>query len=83
VAKNKKQVSELVGFLGVGLDHQDQHYRITRNDHFLLVGGCEETHEKMQDVSVHFNEALEKRGKQLHEATLAEIVELMRRAMDR
>jgi hypothetical protein len=78
----KKNESELVGFLGVGLDNKDEHQRITRADHFLLVGGSEDTHEKMQDMSIRFNESLTKRGKKLHEATLAEIVELMRRAMD-
>jgi hypothetical protein len=78
----KKNDSEFLGFLGVGLDNKDEHQRITRAEHFLLVGGSDDTHEKMQDVSIRFNESLLKQGKKLHEASLAEIVELMRRAMD-
>jgi hypothetical protein len=80
---NDKTKSEVVGFLGVGLDNEDDEHRITRADHFLLLGGSRETHERMQDLTIRFNESLDKKGKQLHEATLAEIVELMRRAMDR
>ena len=35
---------QLVGFLGVGLDNADGHDRITRSEHFVLLGGAAETH---------------------------------------
>ena len=82
-AGKKKKGAEVVGFLGVGLDGQDGHRRLTRTEHFLLVGGSEETHERMQDVTIRFNESLAKRGKPLHEASVAEVLDLMRRVMDR
>jgi hypothetical protein len=81
-AKNKKQ-PEVIGFLGVGLDNKDGHQRLTRTDNFFLVGGSQETHEHMQDVTIRFNESLEKRGKRLQDASVPEVEDLMKDAMDR
>jgi hypothetical protein len=83
VAAKKKKEPEIVGFVGVGLDHADGHQRLTRTDNFLLVGGSEETHEKMQDITIRFNESLDRRGKRLQDASVPEVVDLMRQAMDR
>jgi hypothetical protein len=80
--KTKPKKVELVGFLGVGLDNEDGHERVTRNDNFFLVGGSAETHEQMQDVSIRFNEGLEERGKRLKDAELQEVLDLLREAMD-
>ena len=33
--------------LGVGLDNRDGHKRVTRGDNFCLIGGSEETHDRM------------------------------------
>ncbi len=78
-SKRKKQ-TELVGFVGVGLDNKDGHTRLTRGENFVLVGGSEKTHEKLVDTAVHVNEELRKRGKSLEEATVDEIVDLIREA---
>jgi hypothetical protein len=83
VAAKKKKQPEVLGFLGVGLDNADGHRRLTRTENFLLVGGSEETHEQMQDVTIRFNESLEKRGKRLQDASVPEVVDLMKEAMDR
>ena len=80
--KAKRDEVQLVGFLGVGLDNEDGHQRITNNEHFLLVGGSAETHERMQDVSIRFNEELQKRGKRLQDAELEEAADLLRDAME-
>ena len=73
---------QLVGFLGVGLDNQDGHQRLTRTENFLLVGGSAETHERMQDTAIRFGEALQKRGKTLPEASPEEALDLLRDALD-
>jgi hypothetical protein len=73
---------EVVGFLGVGLDNQDGHVRRTRCDHFFLVGGSEETHERMQDTAIRFNEGLGRRGKRLQDATPEEILDLFHEAKE-
>jgi hypothetical protein len=80
---DKSQDARVAGFLGLGLDNEDDHKRITRSDNFLLVGGSAETHERMQDTAIYFNEALEKRGKTLEETSADEAIDLLRKALDR
>jgi hypothetical protein len=67
----------VLGLFGVGLDATDGHHRITRTEDFLLVGGSEETHERMQETAIRFEEALERRGRTLAEADVAEVIELL------
>jgi hypothetical protein len=82
VADKPKNKPEVLGFVGVGLDNQDEHQRVTRNENFLIVGGSEETHEQMQDVSIRFNESLQTRGKRLQDASAEEALDLLREALD-
>jgi len=70
------QDRQVVGFLGVGLDNKDDEHRITRSEHFYLVGGSPETHERMQDTAINFAVALKRRGKALGETEVEEIIEL-------
>ena len=79
--KEQKEV-ELVGFLGVGLDDKDGHKRLTRTKHFFLIGGSEETHERMQDTAIRFNEALDDKGKRLSDASADEVIDLFREATE-
>lgn len=73
----------IVGFLGVGLDGGDEHKRVTRSDHFLLVGGSEETHERMQDTAIRFQESLDKTGRPLQDTPPRQVLDMLREAMDR
>jgi hypothetical protein len=84
VAKRKREKSkaEVVGFLGVGLDNRDEHRRITRSEHFLLIGGSSETHERMQDTAIHFDESLQRRGKALCDLSPQEALELLHDALE-
>lgn len=75
---NTKNNSALL--LGVGLDNQDEHRRITKGDNFYLVGGSAETHDRMMETAIKFNEKLSKRGKSLHELSKDEFVDLMHEA---
>jgi hypothetical protein len=81
--KKNNDDKQVLGFLGVGLDNKDGHERVTRNEDFLLVGGSEETHEHLQDVSIRFNESLRQRDKRLQDAEVEEVLDLLRKAMDR
>ena len=51
--------------LGVGLDNQDGHTRVTAGENFQLVGGSAETHGVMQEKAIKLNEHLKRRGKTL------------------
>lgn len=57
--------------LGVGLD-SDGHKRVTRGDNFALVGGSEETHDRMTETAIKINEKLKARGKHLGQVSHAE-----------
>ena len=73
---------EILGFLGVGLDNKDDHQRLTRSDNFLLVGGSADTHERMQDTAIRFDEKLRKRGKKLQETSPEEAIDLLRESLE-
>ena len=68
--------------LGLGLDGADGHKRITKGDNFYLVGGSEETHERMTETAVKFNEKLARKGKRLGELSGEEFLDMMREASD-
>jgi hypothetical protein len=60
--KKQKKVALL---LGVGLDGDDGHRRVTRGRDFVLVGGSRDTHEELQERAIKVNEELDRRGKRL------------------
>ena len=68
--------------LGLGFDNEDGKKRITNGDNFCLVGGSEETHEKMTETVIKFNEKLARRGKSLHDLSPEEFHDLMRDAQE-
>lgn len=68
--------------LGVGLDNQDGHKRITKGENFCLVGGSEETHESMTETAVKFNEKLSRKGKTLDDLSRDEFLDMMQEASD-
>jgi hypothetical protein len=70
----KKSIRSLL--LGLGTDCRDGHTRITKGKNFRLYGGSRQTHEKMQEKAVKFDEHLRKRGKTLEEISNEEFYEI-------
>jgi hypothetical protein len=68
--------------LGVGLDNDDGHKRLTRGENFVLVGGSEKTHSVMQETAVKINEHLDREGKRLAEADPGQLREICRRVAE-
>lgn len=64
--------------LGLGLDNQDGHVRVTQGENFHLLGGSQDTHEQMQEQAIKFNEKLNNRGKTLEQVTKEEFIDLAR-----
>jgi hypothetical protein len=62
--------------LGLGLDNQDGHIRVTRGENFHLLGGSHETHEVMQDKCIRFDEKLQARGKHMGELARQEFLDI-------
>ncbi len=72
---NRRKIALL---LGVGLDGRDGHTRITTGDNFRLFGGSQQTHQRMQEVAIRFNEKLADRGKRLEDVSRQELAEIAR-----
>lgn len=69
--------------LGIGLDNSDGHKRITQAEKFSVVGGSEETHERMTETLIKTMEDLGARGKHLEEAEPKEVAELIQKHSER
>ncbi len=69
--------------LGVGLDNDDGHKRITTGEQFAIVGGSEETHERMTETVVKTFEELKQKGKPLEEVGPKELSEIIHRSTPR
>lgn len=81
--KQRKKTTRVAGILGVGLDNADGQKRVTRTEEMVLVGGSQDTHERMQETAIKFGEGLAKRGKSLPEASVREVVDLLREAHEK
>lgn len=62
---------------GVGLDNDDGHKRLTQAEQFSVVGGSEETHEKMTVTLIKTFEDLYNRGKRLEETDPRELADII------
>jgi hypothetical protein len=82
-AGKKKVEPKVNGIVGVGLDAEDGHKRVTRTEEMVLLGGSEETHGRMQETAIRFGEELEKRGKALPETSVREAIDLLREAIEK
>lgn len=63
--------------MGIGLDNKDGHKRITKGENFVLVGGSEETHERMTETAIKVNEKLSSKGKTLDSISREEFIDIV------
>jgi hypothetical protein len=73
----------IAGLLGVGFDARPDEKRVTRGENFLLVGGSRETHGRMVETVLTFNELVDKRGKRLEEVNARDLGEIAEELRDR
>ncbi len=69
--------------LGLGLDNDDGHKRITTGEQFAILGGSAETHERMTETVVKTFEELKQRGKDLSEVRPVELADIIKKASPR
>lgn len=81
--KKKASKPKRTGLLGVGLDNSDGHKRVTTGEKFVLVGGSEETHDRMTETVVKTFEELKRRNKELHEVGHPELSEIIHKSTPR
>jgi hypothetical protein len=82
VKASKKQRKQ-AAMLGLGLDGDDGHTRLTRGKNFVLYGGSQDTHAHMQETAIKVNEHLDRRGKQLEDVSPRELHDIFREVTDR
>lgn len=73
---------KIQSLLGLGLDGDGKHKRVTRGPNFYLFGGSEKTHGKMVDTVLRFNDEVDRRGKKLEEISIRELREIGRELRD-
>ncbi len=71
------------GLLGVGLDNEDGHKRVTRGERFTIAGGSAETHERMTETVIKTFEELKQRRKDLNEIEPQELAEIIGKSTPR
>ena len=76
----KKRQPKIRGILGVGLDNEAGHKRLTTGDKFILVGGSQDTHERMTETMVKTFEELKRRDKQLETVDPRELGEIIHKS---
>ena len=81
-ARRKRQ-PKISGIVGVGLDNEDGHKRITTGEKFVLLGGSESTHERMTETIVKTFEELKRRDKQLEQVDPRELGEIIDKSLPR
>jgi hypothetical protein len=79
VTKKKKPVPP-AALLGIGFDNNDGHKRITTGEEFAIVGGSEETHERMTETVIKTFEELKNRGKALKQVDPTELAEILQKS---
>jgi len=75
MSASKSKNSHLIG---LGLDNKDGHKRITRAEHFSIVGGSEETHGRMTETVIKTFETLDRRGKTLDSIENTELGDIIK-----
>lgn len=63
--------------IGVGLDAGDGHKRITQGEAFSIVGGSEETHDRLTETVIKTSEELSTKGRTIRDADPEEIRDLV------
>lgn len=64
--------------IGVGLDNKDGHKRLTQAERFAIVGGSQETHERMTETVIKTFEQLDRRGKTLESVEQKELKDIIK-----
>jgi hypothetical protein len=80
--KASRKEPKQAAILGLGLDGNDGHTRLTRGKNFVLYGGSEETHSTMQETAIKVNEHLDRRGKRLEDVSPKELADIFREVTD-
>ena len=75
--KSTPRKAPKAALLGLGFDNEDGHKRITTGEQFVLVGGSQDTHERMTETMVKTFEELKRRDKRLENVDPRELGDII------
>ena len=79
----KRRKRRRAALLGIGLDNDDGHKRITTGEKFAIIGGSAETHDRMTETVVKTFEELKQIGKPLEDVEPKQLSEIIHRSTPR
>lgn len=79
----RRRKAKSAHLLGVGLDNEDGHKRLTSAEQFTIVGGSDETHGRLTETVIKTFEELKTRGKPLHVVEPSELAEIIHKSTPR
>lgn len=82
-SKSAKKPKAEAHLLGVGLDNDDGHKRVTRAEKFTVVGGSDETHGRATETFIKTFEELKHRGKHLETVEPKELFDIIHKSAPR
>ncbi|MEN9635404.1 MAG: hypothetical protein RL077_3808 [Verrucomicrobiota bacterium] len=81
--QKKKRQPKIGGIIGVGLDNEDGHKRLTSGDKFVLIGGSQDTHDRMTETMIKTFEELKRRDKPIEKVDPRELAEIIDKSKPR
>ena len=79
----RRRKAKSAHLLGIGLDNEDGHKRLTAAEQFTIVGGSDETHTKMTETVIKTFEELKVRGRPLQAVESQELAEIIHKSTPR
>ncbi|MDI1320213.1 MAG: hypothetical protein PSW75_08480 [bacterium] len=79
----RRRKAKSAHLVGIGLDHEDGHKRLTSAEQFTIVGGSDETHGRLTETVIKTFEELKTRGKPLHAVEPSELAEIIHKSTPR
>ena len=79
----RRRKTKSAHLLGLGLDNEDGHKRLTQAEQFTIVGGSDETHGRMTETVIKTFEELKERGKPLAKVEPQELAEIIHKSTPR
>ena len=76
------QDAQMQHVFGFALDNEDGHKRITQAEQFSVIGGSEETHERMTYTLIKTFEDLKFKGKSLQDTDPDELADIINKHVD-
>lgn len=79
---NPKAKDRVIGVLGLGVNAEDGHTRISKGEHFQIYLGSDEAHETMLALCVKIERRLTKCGMKINDLNQEEFIELLKELGD-